>query len=98
MPKLQGIEVISDVTDKSVRRLVIVSGVIILVKIYRVKLDNLELLGVQLPGELFDIVGLLLIIYYTYALVVSWLFDVLSFRYGIQREKSGQSPLALELA
>jgi hypothetical protein len=97
MPKLQGNEVLADVTDKSVRRLVILSGIIILVKLYNVKLDDLSLLGVKLPAELLDVVGFLLLIYYTYALVVNWLFDMLAFRLWYSERELWSTPFGTRM-
>jgi hypothetical protein len=80
MPRLQGKEVISDVTDRSARRLIIVSGTVILIKLYDVELKNLSILGVQLPSELFGIVGLILLGFGSYSLTINWAFELVAFR------------------
>jgi hypothetical protein len=80
MPKIQGTEVISPATDKSSRRLYVLGAVIFLIKIYNVELDDLSVLGVNLPASLFDLVALVLLIWGIYQLIINWLVDVISFK------------------
>ena len=80
MPKLSGNDIISDLTEKYGRRLIAISFITILVKVYDVSLDKLSIFGLNLPPELFNIVALSLVIYFLYALVVNWLGDLAAFR------------------
>jgi hypothetical protein len=80
MPKISGKDLISEATEKIVRRLVVISAVAILVKAYQVPLQDLKVLGVDLPSGLFDVVALSLIVYFTYALIISWVGDLAAFR------------------
>ena len=80
MAKIQGEDIISGQTSKSVNRLILVSTIVIFIKLYRVDLADLSLLGLSLPPELFDIVALALIVWGTYVLFLSWLTDLVSFR------------------
>jgi hypothetical protein len=80
MPKLSGNDIISDLTEKYGRRLIAISFITILVKVYDVSLEKLSIFSLNLPPELFNIVALSLVIYFTYALVVNWLGDLAAFR------------------
>jgi len=80
MPKLSGNDIISDLTEKYGRRLIAISFITILVKVYDVSLEKLSVFGLNLPHELFNIVALSLMIYFIYALVVNWLGDLAAFR------------------
>lgn len=80
MPKLSGNDLISDLTEKYGRRLIAISFLSILVKMYGVDLEELSVFGLELPSELFDVVALSLIAYFVYALIVNWLGDLAAFR------------------
>lgn len=80
MPKLSGNNIISDLTEKYGRRIMGVSFITILVKLYDVNIEELSIFGLNLPPELFNVVALSLLIYFTYALTVNWLGDVAAFR------------------
>lgn len=80
MPKVSGKDLISDLTEKNGRRLVVVSFLTLLIKLYKVNLSKLTVFSLNLPTELFDVVALTLIIYFIYALVVNWLGDLAGFR------------------
>jgi len=80
MPKVSGKDIISETTEKIIRRLVVISLITILVKAYSVPLGELKVLGVGLPASLFDVVSLALIGYFSYALIISWIGDLLAFR------------------
>ncbi|MBW4542286.1 MAG: hypothetical protein KME43_24585 [Myxacorys chilensis ATA2-1-KO14] len=80
MPKVSGKEIISDLTEKNGRRLIVVSFLSIIVKLYKVNLSELSVFGVKLPAELFDVVALILITYFSYALFINWIGDLAGFR------------------
>lgn len=80
MAKIQGTDVISQATDKSSRRLYVLGAVIFLIKFYKVDLDDLSIIGVKLPAELFDLVSLVLLIWGIYQLLINWLVDIVSFQ------------------
>src|SRR6266480_1935388 len=80
MPKVSGKDLISDTTEKTVRRLVVISAIVALVKLYKVPLNDLKVLGVELPAALFDVVSLALVLYFLYSFLISWLGDIAAFR------------------
>jgi hypothetical protein len=80
MPTIQGRNLISEVTDKNVRRVIVLSDAVIFIKLYHVKLGSLSIFGVSLPPELFDVVFLTLILFSVYSLIINWLTDVGAFR------------------
>jgi hypothetical protein len=80
MPKLSGDNIISDLTEKYGRRLIAISAITTLVKVYDVNLEKLSILGLSLPPELFNSVALALLIYLIYALIVNWFGDLAAFR------------------
>ena len=80
MPKISGKDIISDNTEKIIRRTVVISSITVLVKVYNVPLNDLELLGMELPAALFDVVLLVLVAYFTCSLIVNWVGDLLAFR------------------
>ncbi|TNZ67003.1 hypothetical protein CGK42_22955 [Vibrio parahaemolyticus] len=80
MPKISGNDIISDLTEKSGRRLLVVSFMTILVKLYDINLGELNLFGIKVPVELFDLVAVILMVFFFYTLVVNWLGDLASFK------------------
>ena len=80
MPKVSGKDIISDTTEKVIRRTVVFSSITALVKLYNVPLNDLKLLGMELPAALFDVVLLALVVYFTYSLIINWAGDLLAFR------------------
>jgi hypothetical protein len=80
MPKVGGKDIISETTEKTIRRLVVISAVTALVKLYSVPLNDLKVLGVDLPATVFDVVSLALILYFLYSLVINWAGDLAAFR------------------
>ena len=80
MPKVSGKDLISGLTEKNGRRLIVVSFLTILIKLYQVNLSELSVFGLSIPTELFDVVALVLIIYFGYALIVAWGGDLAGFR------------------
>jgi len=80
VPKVSGKDLISDTTDKVIRRAMIVASSAVLVKMYDVPLGDLEVLGMKLPASLVDTVLLVLLIYYMYSLTINWLGDLAAFR------------------
>jgi len=80
MPKISGKDIISETTEKIIRRSVVISSITVLVKVYNVPLNNLKLLDMELPAALFDVVLLVLVAYFTYSLIINWVGDLLAFR------------------
>jgi hypothetical protein len=80
MPKVSGKDLISDLTEKNGRRLMVVSFLTLIIKIYNVDLSDFLVFGIKLPSALFDRVAWALIIYFTYALCVNWIVDLAAFR------------------
>lgn len=80
MPSVSGKDLISDVTERAGRRLIVLSSAVILVKVYDVNLEDLAIFGLNLPAELFDLVALCLICYMLYTLVINWVNDVAAFK------------------
>ncbi|MUK78950.1 hypothetical protein GNP84_18890 [Aliivibrio fischeri] len=80
MPTISGYDIISDMTEKSGRRLLVVAFMTILIKLYEINLGELNLFGVKIPANLFDLVAVILILYFFYALLVNWLGDLASFK------------------
>ena len=80
MPKFSGKDIISEATEKIIRRTVVLSSITVLVKAYSVPLNNLKLLDMELPSAVFDVVLLVLVAYFSYSLVINWIGDMLAFR------------------
>jgi hypothetical protein len=80
MPSVSGKDLISDITEKAGRRLIVLSSIVILVKLYKVDLADMSILGLSLPSELFDVVSLCLVLYMIYVLVINWLGDLVAYR------------------
>jgi hypothetical protein len=80
MPKLSGNNIISNLTEKYGRRLIAISAITTLVKVYDVNLEKLSIIGLSLPAELFNTVALALVLYFSYALVVNWLGDLAAYK------------------
>ncbi len=80
MPTVNGKDLISDITEKAGRRLIVLSSLVILVKLYRVNLEDLSILGLSLPSELFDVVSFSLVLYMIYVLIINWVGDLAAYR------------------
>lgn len=80
MPMVSGHDLMSDLTEKTGRRLIVISAIVILVKTYRVNLNDLSIFGVSLPAALFDVVAVALVAFGIYSLIVNWLSDLAAFR------------------
>lgn len=80
MPSVSGKDLISDITEKAGRRLIVLSSLVILVKLYRVNLEDLTILGLSLPSELFDVASFSLILYMIYVLMINWVGDLAAYR------------------
>lgn len=80
MPTVNGKDLISDITEKAGRRLIVLSSLVILVKLYRVNLEDLSILGLSLPSELFDVVSFSLVLYMIYVLTINWVGDLAAYR------------------
>jgi hypothetical protein len=80
MPKLSGKEIISDNTEKLIRRFYLIASVTILVKAYNVPLSDIKFFNIDLPPALIDIVLFSLVIFFTYSFIISWIGDLLGYR------------------
>ena len=58
----------------------IVAAAAILIKLYEVPLNQLKVLGMDLPTALADTVLLILVVFAAYSLVTNWIGDLLAFR------------------
>lgn len=84
MPKISGREIISESTEKSFRALVLLSASAILTKAYSVPLDELNLLGANLPQSLIDVSLLVAVFFLLYTYVLKWIGDLSAFRLWYQ--------------
>jgi hypothetical protein len=80
MPKVSGKDLISEITEKCGRRLIVISSLTLLVKLYEIPLQDLKILGVDLPIQVFDVVAWSMIIYFSYTLTINWLGDLAAFK------------------
>lgn len=80
MPRISGRDVISESTEKVIRRTMVIGSAAVLVKLYDVPLNDLKVLGIELPAALFDTVLLVLVAYSAYSLILNWSGDLLAFR------------------
>ena len=86
--KISGTEIITQSTQNISRNLVIVSSITLLVKYYHVPLDDLKILNVPLPAELFDSVASAIIIFGILSLLIHWSSDVINWRMWVDEGKS----------
>ena len=80
--KVEGADILSDVTEKTSRNLKATAAIVIAVKLFNVNLENLEVLNVKLPPNLFDVTSFFLVGYLMVVLVLYWLNDYLLWRDG----------------
>lgn len=80
MPKISGKEVISESTEKATGRALLLAGAAILTKLYAVPLNDLKVVGMELPSALIDTTLLVLVAYTTYSFLLKWLGDLMAFR------------------
>ncbi len=80
MPTVSGKDLISEGTEKVIRRAIVIASTAILAKVYDVPLNDLKVLGMELPQSLFDIVLLILVLYHMYSLTINWVGDLAAFR------------------
>jgi hypothetical protein len=80
MPKFSGKDVITESTEKAITRAMVLAGAGILTKLYAVPLNDLKVLGMDLPASLVDATLLVLIGYTTYSFVLKWVGDLAAFR------------------
>lgn len=84
MPKVSGNSLISETTEKIVRRSLMLSAATILVKAYDVPLNDLHVLGMDLPQALVDTALLAFIAFTMYSHVLNWTGDLAAFRLWYQ--------------
>lgn len=80
MPDVSGKSLISETTEKVLRRAVVISSAAILTKLYHVPLNDLKVLGIELPANLFDTVLVVLVLFHMYSLTINWMGDLAAFR------------------
>lgn len=80
MPKVSGQDIISSTTERSFRTLILVSSAAALTKAYDVPLDQLSILGAELPRSLLDVTLLVAVTSLLYAYIVKWFGDMVAFR------------------
>jgi hypothetical protein len=80
MPRISGRSLISETTEKVLRRTLVIASATILTKLYDVPLNDLKVLGMELPAALYDSVLLGLVVYYMYSLTINWAGDLAAFR------------------
>lgn len=81
MPKVSGREVISEATEKSLNRLLLVSSAAIVSKSYSLPVSEMKMLGMEIPSAIFDVTLAILIAWYTYNYFIRWLGDLIAFRF-----------------
>lgn len=74
--KISGKEITTEWTHKASRNLTTISAVVLMVKFYEVPLENLKILGVSAPAELFDTVAVVLLVYGAWSLIINWIGDL----------------------
>ena len=82
MMNVQGADILSDVTEKTSRNLKATAVIVMAVKLFNVRLQGLEVLGIGLPPNLFDVVSFALIGYMMIVLIAYWRADYLLWRDG----------------
>lgn len=80
MPKISGKEVISESTEKATGRALVLAAAAIFTKLYAVPLNDLKVVGMELPAALIDATLLALVVYTTYSFLLKWLGDLMAFR------------------
>lgn len=80
MPRVSGNALISETTEKVLKRTLVIASATVLTKFYDVPLNDLKALGMELPAALFDSVLLVLVVYHMYSLTINWLGDLAAFR------------------
>jgi hypothetical protein len=80
--KVQGADILSDVTEKTSRNLKATAAVVLAVKLFNVPVQDLRVLNVDLPPNLFDVISFTLIAYMMTILVLYWRVDYLLWRDG----------------
>jgi hypothetical protein len=80
--KVQGDDILSDVTEKTSRSLKATAAVVIAVKLFDVPVYDLRVLNVNLPPNLFDVTSFALILYMMITLVMYWRVDYLLWCHG----------------
>lgn len=80
MPKVNGIDLISETTERIIRRTLVISAIVLLINRYSVDLGDLKVFGLELPGELFDVIALVLLLWHLYSFAVNWVGDLAAFR------------------
>jgi hypothetical protein len=80
--KVQGADILSDVTEKTSRNLKATAAIVIAVKLFNVPVQDLRVLNVDLPPNLFDVISCILIAYMMIILVLYWRVDYLLWRDG----------------
>jgi hypothetical protein len=80
--KVEGADILSDVTEKTSRNLKATAAIVMAVKLFNVPVQDLQVLGIRLPPNLFEVVSFALIGYMMVVLVFYWRTDYLLWRDG----------------
>jgi hypothetical protein len=80
MPKISGREVLSEATEKSQARLLLIASVAIVSKAYQLPVEEMKLLDMEFPAAIFDVSMLLLVAWCSYSYLVKWVGDLIGFR------------------
>jgi hypothetical protein len=78
--KVSGKDLISSSTEKTIQRLIVVSGIAIISKLYSVPVGQLRFAGIDFPPSVFDVSILLIIVSLTYSFLIKWMGDLAAFR------------------
>lgn len=80
MPKISGREILSDTTEKSQARLLLIASVAIVSKVYHLPVSDMKMLGMEFPAAIFDVSVILLLAWQAYSYLVKWSGDLIAFR------------------
>ena len=80
MTKISGRDVLSEATEKSQQRLLLVAVLAIVSKAYHLPVNEIKMLGMEIPSAIFDVSMLLLVLWGSYSYIVKWTGDLMSFR------------------
>jgi hypothetical protein len=80
MPKISGREVLSETTEKTQTKLLVVAGVAILAKAYQVPVQELKVAGMEFPAAIFDVSMIATLSWLYYSYVIKWGADLIGFR------------------
>jgi hypothetical protein len=80
MPKLSWSDIISSTTEKSIRNSLIFSSIAILSKFYDISFKDFNVFWINIPESLVDTTLFILILCFSYWLIIKWLWDLSWFK------------------